>query len=84
MPLWFGLFGQREIQRFYRIKRDQKGQCGTYFTFIHLYGLLVPLLLEEFQFQFYNIIGQWFVIHLMKMGGFGYVSTLSVEGVLSL
>ena len=39
--------------RIFESKRDLKGRCGTSFTFTLLCGLLVPLLLEAFLFQFY-------------------------------
>ena len=53
VSLWYCSFGKREIQEFFRTKIDPKGRCGIYFTFTHLCGLLVPMLLEGFLFQFY-------------------------------
>ena len=43
VSLWNALFGKREMQEFFRIKRDQKRRCGIYFTVIRLCGLLVPI-----------------------------------------
>ena len=54
MSLWYGLFGKREMQEFFKTKKDLQGRHGIYFTFIHLCGFLVPRPLEGFLFQFYS------------------------------
>ena len=65
---WYGLFDKREMQGFLRIKREQKGKCGTYFTVFPLCGLHVPLYLEC-HFHFYNLTGcWWFVFKPHKLG----------------
>ena len=49
--------GLGKMQEFLKTKRDLQGRCGIYFTFIYLCGLLVPMPLEGFLFQFYILIG---------------------------
>ena len=50
------LFGMvclaREMREFSKTKRELKGRCGIYFTFIHLCGFRVPRPFKGFLFQF--------------------------------
>ena len=43
------------MQCFLRIKRDWKGRYEIYCNFIHLCGLLAPLFLDEFLYQFLQL-----------------------------
>ena len=70
------MFGKREMQEYFKTKRDPKRRCEINFIFTHLCRLFVPKPLVGFLFQFYFLIGQRFVFPSFS---FGFISFCTME-----